>query len=47
MSAPSTVVAVADPLAPVITTLRAMAARPDLPSLTGITPELRVRDLTG
>jgi hypothetical protein len=47
MSAPSTVVAVADPLTPVITTLRAMAARPELPSLTGIAPGLQVRDLTG
>jgi hypothetical protein len=37
----------ADPLAPIRATLAAMAARPDLPSLNGIAPDLTVRDQTG
>lgn len=41
----SALVTAADPLAPVLATMRAMARRPDLPPLSGLAPDLVVHDL--
>jgi ferric iron reductase protein FhuF len=43
----SALVTAADPLAPVRATVRAMAARPDLPPVSGLAPDLVVHDLDG